>query len=445
MTTGGDRIDAGAGDDIIEIGDLGFRSLTGGAGFDRIVLAIGADSLDLAAVHATGRLNDIEAIEMQGLQRLVLRAGDILDLSGENALRLLTTGSDRVELIGAWTELAAVQVDGATWRRFVNGGETALVAGTGAVTVAAAPSAAAGSLDAIASGTVAPLPGSVPGAVLSDTTTVLNNYLLHATETVQAHETWRSDDGQPILWTGADYSLINYGLMESIGPGNGGAKVIYLQDIDLIENHGTMRAQASGGEYADVIYGTGGSGGLANYGLIEAVTDGGGATGVTIGDRIFAELAFLNEGTISARSSTGSATGVQIARAVPSQEFPNAINAGTIEAAGGAGTVGLKLAADGRFLNEGTIEARNSAASGAADATAVWFTWYSSGGFGPTSRFDNSGTIRGITAIRSDFGTVELVNSGRIEGIIALAEGGDLVENRGAIVGLIGLGSGNDQ
>ena len=61
VTAGADIALAGDGDDVIELGDLTFAMVDGGAGSDRLVLPSAALSLDLALVRASGRVADIEA------------------------------------------------------------------------------------------------------------------------------------------------------------------------------------------------------------------------------------------------------------------------------------------------------------------------------------------------------------------------------------------------
>jgi len=440
VTAGADSVDGGAGDDVIEIGDLAFRSIEGGAGLDRLVLAIGARGLDIAAIVASGRLHDIEMIEMRGQQRLVLRAEDVHGLSGGDAmLRLFTTASDRIELIGAWAEAASINIDGTDFRRFTQAGEIALVAGGGIVTIGASPSAPADGLDPVAPGTAAPLPGSVPGVTLSSPVTILNNYMLHGTETVQAYEIWRSDNGQPVLWTfGWDFSLINHGLIESIGPGNGGAKALFIDSMDRFVNYGTLRAVGTGTIYADAIYNGGGWGGLTNFGLIEAIAEGGQATGVSIAGAVWDEINFENHGIISARTNgAAKATGAIIWRDTA------AFNYGTITALGGDGTVGAHVSEQRMFTNRGTITA-DVVAGMSGTATGLFYLGSVWG-----STFVNSGLIQGDKAIAAGvgFGPIGLayfVNSGRLEGSVELDDGNNRFENRGAIVGDARLGAGVD-
>ncbi|HEY5712574.1 MAG TPA: calcium-binding protein [Allosphingosinicella sp.] len=440
VTAGGDLVDAGAGDDVIEIGDLAFRSIEGGSGFDRLVLAMGMHSLDLASMLASGRVHDIEAIEMRGQQRLVVRAEDVHGLSGgDDTLRLLTTGSDKVELIGSWGELASVAIDGVAFRRFTLGGEIALVAGAGDVTIAASPSAPAGGLDPIASGASALLPDSVPGMALSSTVTVLNNYALHHTETIQSYETWRSEGGQPILWTyGWDYSLINYGLIESIGPGNGGAKGLFINAMDRFINYGTMRVVGTGSISADGMYYGGGFGGLTNYGLIEVTAESGHATGSLTLSAVWDEINFQNFGTITARTNgTQQAIGAIVTR------DDQAYNDGTISALGGNSTTGVQVLDQRMFTNRGTITA-DVVAGVSGSATGLF---YVPGIWGST--FYNYGLIQGDKAIEGgtglgSAGPTSFYNFGRLEGSITLESSNSRFENWGVIVGEARLGAGKN-
>lgn len=434
VTVGGDRVDGGAGDDAIEARDLTFRSINGGAGLDRLVLAMGADSLDVAAMRASGRATDIEMIEMRGQQRLVVRPGDALGLAGEDTLRLLTTTSDRVELIGAWSETSAVVADRLIYRRFTNAGEIALIAGEGIVTIATAPSAPAGGLDPIAAGSVAPSNGSVPGLQLSSVTTVLNHYDLHDTEVVQSYEIWRSQGGQPVLSVyGLENSLTNHGLIESTGAGNGGTNAIVVNSIDRIENFGTIRATGSGSHHAHGIYGSS-HGGLSNYGLIEAVAQAGQATGTSVNNAVWDEINFENYGTISARTDgSAKATG-----AVVSSD-DTATNSGTIAALGGDGSVGAVIEGQRLFTNWGTITA-DVVAGVSGSATGLVYQAATEG-----STFVNRGTIHGDTAIQGDnYGTARTAtfyNFGRLEGAVELADGASRFENWGTVVGTVRLGA----
>ncbi|HEY0044053.1 MAG TPA: M10 family metallopeptidase C-terminal domain-containing protein, partial [Allosphingosinicella sp.] len=438
VAAGGDVVVAGQGADTIEVRDLSFASVDGGLGQDRLVLAIGADSLDLAAVRATGRLTGIEEIETRGSQRLVVRAGDAAGLSGGgNALRLITTASDAVELVGAWTQGSAVAIGGISFRSFGAGGEVVLVAGQASVGVLSSPSAAAGGLDPVAAGGAARLAGSVAGIELSSATTILNNYRLHDSETITADEIWRSTDGQPVLWTNSwDYKLVNYGLMESAGPGNGGSKVIYNAGIGRIENHGTMRAVSTGGNPADVID-WGGFGGLTNYGRIEAFADTAQATGVRIGREVFNPVNFLNFGTIAATSGfAGRALGAFVF------EGDSALNTGDILAVGGNGSVGVQVYNQKSFTNEGRISAVLAPGAtgdtiGFAYTASIW-----------NSVFTNRGSITGTHAIEGLLGSgtpgrADFYNFGDITGTVLL-QGDGKFENLGSLIGEVRLGAGRN-
>ena len=60
----GDIAEGGAGNDRIELGDYTFARADGGDGFDTFVLASGARKLDLSSALSTGRIANIEEIEL---------------------------------------------------------------------------------------------------------------------------------------------------------------------------------------------------------------------------------------------------------------------------------------------------------------------------------------------------------------------------------------------
>lgn len=435
ITAGGDVVDAGGGDDIIEIEDLSFRSINGGAGLDRLVLAMSAVSLDLAQVRAAGRLVDIEAIELRGQQRVIIRSGDAFGLSGEDTLRLVTTMSDSVELIGSWNEFRIVVEDGVIYRHFTNGSENLLVAGGGAVVVADAPSAPGRGLDPIASGPTAPLAGSVVGADLSGSTAIFNQRPLHGTEVVQSYEIWRSEDGQPVLSpVVVSVSVINHGVIESFGPGNGGAKAFMIWNMDRIVNHGTIRAAGNGNVSADAVY-TLSWGAVTNYGLVEAISESGRATGLTTRGSWYDGLNLVNYGTISATTN-----GTQPALGAAIGQDEAAFNYGTIVAVGGDGTVAAQIYDQRQFTNNGTIMA-GLAAGAVGSATGLFYT---ASVWGTT--VINRGLIRGERAVAGGDGigspgNLLFYNFGRLEGTVTLQNGLSKFENWGEVTGDARLGS----
>ncbi|HYJ31250.1 MAG TPA: M10 family metallopeptidase C-terminal domain-containing protein [Allosphingosinicella sp.] len=434
ILAGGDRADAGPGDDVITAGDLSFAALDGGGGVDRLVLATGAIGLDLAAVRASGRVKDIEEIETRGQQRLVVRAGDAAGLSGENALRFLTTATDAIELIGAWAEAAGVSVGGTAFRRFDLGGESVYVAGPGSIVVATSPSAPANGLDAIAAGPAAPLVGSVPGVELSGVTTIRSYFNPQDTVTVESYEIWRSTGGDPLFAPQIiEHSIVNYGLMESSGPGNGGAKVVMAWNVARIDNHGTMRATAGGTDHAHVIY-TVGWAALTNGGLIEAVVEAGYATGAALGGSWYDDMILINRGTISAVSNaSGRAFGVVLMNDVAG------LNDGTISALGGDGSMAVRISGLRQFTNTGDVTA-DLAAGASGTTTGIEFIASPWG-----STLINDGLIRGAIAIDSRLGRgLTVQNLDRIEGAVKLDDGDNRFENKGRVTGAIDLGQGND-
>ena len=115
-----------------------------------------------------------------------------------------------MELIGGWSEAALAP--GTGYRQFSLGAEIVTIYGTGGVSIAAAPSAPGTGLDAIASGPAAPAIDSQPGIAAASPLSILSWYQLHGTETIEAYETWRSENGAPVVTSFVtSYSLINYG------------------------------------------------------------------------------------------------------------------------------------------------------------------------------------------------------------------------------------------
>ncbi|PSJ18261.1 integrin alpha [Nitrosomonas supralitoralis] len=103
---GADVFHAGAGDDTIEIRDVSFQLVDGGAGYDTLKLDRSHLDLDLSSVY--GRISDIEAIDMKGNghNTLTLNALDVLNLSStSNTLTVDGNNNDTVVgLSNGWTD-----------------------------------------------------------------------------------------------------------------------------------------------------------------------------------------------------------------------------------------------------------------------------------------------------------------------------------------------------
>ena len=200
---------------------------------------------------------------------------------------------------------------------------------------------------------------------------------------------------------------------------------------------------------------------VTNNGDIVALT----TTGLAVAfmDASFGQ--FHNHGHVVAISSHGSAKGFVTYDGDISVPF---INTGTIEAWAGVGATAVTLENAGRFENSGTIRAVGQETSygfqtsgyecqlvntgliesdpGSSDSIGVFLYW--TGG----ALIENSGTIRGTTAIEADYQythsveTINIINaaSGRIEGNIDLQGSEDLLTNYGVITGNVSLGSYGD-
>ncbi|WP_293006128.1 integrin alpha [Nitrosomonas sp.] len=103
---GADVFHAGAGDDTIEIRDVKFQLVDGGAGYDTLKLDRSHLDLDLSSVY--GRISDIEAIDMKGNghNTLTLTALNVLNLSStSNTLTVDGNNNDSVVgLSSGWTD-----------------------------------------------------------------------------------------------------------------------------------------------------------------------------------------------------------------------------------------------------------------------------------------------------------------------------------------------------
>jgi Ca2+-binding RTX toxin-like protein len=432
VTRGGDRVYGGDGEDLIAASDLTFALISGGAGSDLLRLNVGAIRLDLSAAIASGRLEGIENIGLGVDQQLAIRSGDAAALAG-GTLFVAGSGASHVFLVGSWTEGAPVVRDGAPARSFTMGAETILVAAAVVVDVQAlAPTGFTG-LDPVAIGAAAPSAGSIPGADLANPVQTITNLHLLSNITVDAGETWKSTDKAILYGDLQAFGLINAGLIEMTSNAPESAFYAVSNAVGFIRNSGVIRAIGNMSPGAISI-----SGNLQNSGIVESITERGSTTAANVGGRP-GQFCIDNSGIVYARALLGAAIAVQAGGG------PN-VNSGRIEAYGGAGTTAIKILGTGTFINSGTIIASNGAASGAADATAL-FLW--NGGYGPlyggpANQVINSGSIVGVVAIRSESGNDYILNIGRIEGRIDLGIADDVLENAGIIVGRADLGDGTD-
>ncbi len=133
--------------------------------------------LDLAAAAASGRLSGFEIIEMRGGQELVVTAAAVVALAETgDELRIDATGTDRVDLVGAWVSQGAVTVGGAQYTRYVLEGQSVLVRNGATAQVMGTPPSGAAGLDTVAGGAAAPEPGAASGLGFTPTEIQINYY-----------------------------------------------------------------------------------------------------------------------------------------------------------------------------------------------------------------------------------------------------------------------------
>ena len=434
-TLDGDRAHGGDGNDVIVAGDLTFALISGGAGYDTLQVDRATMQLDLGAAIVSGRLAGIERLALQGSQQIAVRAGDASALAG-GALDISGNSSTRVALVGSWVEGAVSLRNGVPSISYTLGDEVIYIEASVTVDrLGVMPTGFAG-LDPVAAGAAAPLAGSVPGGALANPVLTISGFNLDRAVIVDQGETWRANDASLIIGYSLTHGLVNGGLIEMTNASTSNLYTVISNDVAYIVNSGTIRGTAIGGSYVNTINirGT-----LVNSGTVEATANSGRVVAVEVGTPRPGSV-LDNHGLISARSSTGTAIGAQIDYASSTGPSPIGTNHGRIEAIGGTDTIALNVLSGGTFLNAGTIFAGNSAASGVTDATAVQL--YNSNF--AINRFVNQGIVVGVTAIRSERGADDVVNSGRIEGAINLGEGTDIVENGGVILGRVALGEGTD-
>ncbi|NBB51581.1 hypothetical protein GVN24_25170, partial [Rhizobium sp. CRIBSB] len=449
VTLGADRVGGGAGNDRIEAGDFAFVSIDGGSGFDTLVLNGGARALNLSVILTTTGLAEIEAIALTGSQSLCIRSADVQALTGgETALRVATTATDRLDLVGSWSAGADQVIDGVTYRVFSLDGRTLLISGAGSIAANAIPSG--GGLDA-PSGATAPLPGQSSGLGYTSGEVFLNAYGLTAATTVGEGQIWYSNDGAAVVLTQEGFTFTNNGVVSSYravnstamsvafainSAGSAGGPIVNNGIISL-ENQSTT---IGGGTTFAVAGGTFSS--MTNHGSIEALAAGGRVTALSVGN-------VFNHGTITATSLAGPVIAVDM----QSREFQNF---GTITAhCGGRDPTTSFIEWQGRpfsvavvtywgtHANHGTITATSVLSNG---AVGIWFEL----GGGATEVFTNTGTITADVAlhVRSDSGpgagVMDLTNTNRLNGRVELADGADRVLNTGTINGVTDLAGGDD-
>lgn len=449
ITSGGDIASGGRNNDYIELGDYSFASVAGGTGIDTLVLPGGARSLDLSAVIASGRLSGIEVIALGGSKEIVVRPGDIAALVDVgNELRIDATASDRVDLVGAWTELAPVGSGTATYRHFVLDGQSLLVQSGATIAISTTAPTGIGGLDAIAAGPPALVPGDKSGLNFTPDDLYLTYFNVITDTTIYEGETWYNTEGAPVV-TGrfADSVLTIDGRLLVGNDSASRATGANFIDFASITNNGLLLASSTGPATFNPLVrastdgATGISGGnrINNNSRIEVSSVFGMAT--AIGELnilipspdpfrlINTALAVNNVGVIQATSTNANAIGIV---------GYNVRNSGEITVAGALDSVGVFV--EPSFINSGNLIVTSSLGR----STGVILSYTSE-----PRTVDNSGLIRADTAITflsaNDNTSVVITNTGRIEGDIRTNGGNDFLNNQsGTIIGTVNLGAGDD-
>ncbi len=464
VVEGGDIVAGGTGDDTIILRDYAFADVDGGEGFDRLVLAPPARILSLSAAVASGRLHNIEALDLPGAQTLIVTAQDILAISGGQQLIVGAHASSTVALVGAWASEGQVVVHGQTYRSYHLGGERVLVAGSGTVSIVATPPIGAAGLDAVGAGVLAPLPGSEVGAELTQSVTVVQDFDPQVPLIIDADEQWISDSGfAPInsgigLPTGA---LTNNGSILSNG-GINGAIAVAGEGLSLFVNNGIVSATGTGDpstlptdpvaylqtlNLPNVVDNTP----WGSYGLFSGfgypLVNQGSISGTSVNSvGVGVDVWFLhvnNSGTIAGTSASLIGVGVY------THNGGTLTNSGLIMAEGELGAFAVGATTSGLdLINTGSIVAVSHAAISTSVGVDLYFQSF-------LSTINNSGLIQADVAIQTRFtfnpSGLVLYNSGQIVGRIELdknpsiaADRADRIFNSGLISGDVFMGGERD-
>ncbi len=478
-TDGGDEALGGTGNDRFMTSDFGFARILGGAGRDIWLLPAADRGVDLAAVLATGRVQDIEEIVLSAGNTLVLRPGDVRTITGGEATLTVSGGSaSRMVLSGNWTPAGTEFVASVPFDLFSSDGVTVRLQRD----VVLGAEGDAGGLDALPPGVAAPRPG-FSGPALAPLRVdvrdfvpagdVAGQFTISGDLHIGALETWEHGGGGVVIASVARVEsngqastgsvLLNDGVVRSFG-GSLSAWAVDMVNVlgSSFDNRGLVEALAQGPAFAwaYVAEGAGGSGGLRNSGTLRASAEQATAIAVLsyVGGIVgFDPPALVNSGDILAQSLSGFAAGVVaenggelsnsgLIRAVSggdasglllesSTQWQQVVNSGSIEAVAGADGLGIaiEMHARGIIVNTGRI---------ASSHIAVFLEGTSFSG----CTLDNSGTVLGDVIAAA--GSVEphtILNSGLIDGRVLLEGGPDFVDGAGGrTTGWVSGGDGND-
>lgn len=478
-TDAGDEALGGTGNDLFVTGDFSFARINGGAGRDIWLLPAAERGVDLSAVLATGRVQDIEEIVLSAGNTLLLRPGDVRMITGgELTLTVSGASASRVELSGGWTPAGSELIASMTFDLFSSDGVTVRLQRDVALGVAVD----AGGLDAIAPGVAAPRPGPSGPALaplrvdvrdLVPAGDVGGQFTISGDLHIGALETWEHGGGGVVIASVARMEsngqastgslLVNDGVVRSFG-GTLSAWAVDMVNVrgSAFDNRGLVEATAQGSAFAwaYVAEGAGGSGGLRNSGTLRASAEQ--ATAIAVLSHVGGIVGYdppvlLNSGNVLAQSLSGFAAGVVaenggelrnsgLIRAVSggdasgllleaSTQWQQVVNSGTVEAVSGVDGVGIaiEMHARGIIVNTGRI---------ASSHIAVFLEGMSFSG----CTLDNSGTVLGdVIAAAGGVESHTILNSGLIDGRVLLEGGADLVDGAGGrTTGWVSGGDGND-
>ena len=406
--SGGDFAYGGShDDDFTSVGDTQFAMLDGGDGYDIWRLSIGPLSIDLAQVAASGRVLNIEEIDL-GTNRVSVHSADVAALTGGGETLILHGApTSKVNLVGQWTLVGSVLHGSASFNgsasftRYTSNGVNVDVADS---IVEFNASSLGGGLDAIPVGDIAPLPGSIAGSDLSNGILTTSNVSVEQDLTIETRESF--------IDTGAYYNFLNLLMMANL------------------VNKGTISSTASNGNNTAIFGNT--TGGIQNYGLIEASSVGIGSSIGIDGASLSGDI--INYGDITAQATNGDSWAVRtvsgfnnsgfisaisqnsVARGFAKRNSGSIFNSGTIEALGGFGAFGISSSASLISLNNsGTVTA-----IAAPDSHFIPIAISLS-----SARIDNSGSITAELAIDLAPYNPEasiIDNSGVINGVISYTD-----------------------
>jgi len=119
---GMDRVDAGAGHDLVVIDNLNFQRIDGSAGRDKFRLDMSNKELDLTKTP-DGKTTGFEEIDLYGGNNaLVMSPGDVVNLSKtSNTVTVYGNTSNSVRLTDIWEQEEAETISATSFSRFVKG------------------------------------------------------------------------------------------------------------------------------------------------------------------------------------------------------------------------------------------------------------------------------------------------------------------------------------